>query len=127
MNGDQRDERGRFVKGTAPGPGRPAKARELAYLAVFQEIVTLDKWREVIKQAVEDAIGGGALDSQSRERARRFLADYVIGRPKQVIQFDRDPSPFGEYDELGDDELRAIASAEEHRAGDPGGEGPAAR
>lgn len=120
MSDQTRDGQGRFVKGSAGGPGRYNKARELAYLAVFQEIVQLDDWRKVIAQAVRDA--NDSLDSKTRERGRRFLADYVIGRPKQVVQVEREQTPFDELDRYNDEELRAILAAAESRP-DQGGAG----
>jgi len=122
MSDQTRDEQGRFVKGSAGGPGRYNKARELAYLAVFQEVAQLDDWRKIIAQAVRDATDPN--DAKTRERGRRFLADYVIGRPKQIVQVEREPSAFDELERYNDDELRALLAAAESRP-DPGGAGGA--
>jgi hypothetical protein len=106
----KRDASGHFEKGTPPGPGRPPKARELAYLAIAKEIVTLDAWRRIVEGAVKDATDGE--DPIARNHGRRFLAEYLIGKPPQAIRFTRDSDPFEDFAGLSDGELEAIVASE---------------
>jgi hypothetical protein len=70
----ERDERGRFVRGNRASPGRPSRRTETAYLNATAQQVSMSQWHEVVGRALEDARDG---DPQ----ARRWLADYLIGRP----------------------------------------------
>jgi hypothetical protein len=54
--------------------GRPKKAREVAYLDTFRQVVTPDKWQAIIERAYQDAKKGDAA-------ARKWIADYLIGPP----------------------------------------------
>jgi hypothetical protein len=74
-----RDEKGRFVKGQSGNPkGRPPKAREERYYEIALQAVTFKQWKAIIKKAAKDAERGDAS-------ARRFLADYLLGRPQQYV------------------------------------------
>ena len=75
----ERDENGRFTKGNAGGPGRPTKSKEEKYYLVTQRAVSLKDWRAVVKRAVDQAIQGDA-------QARKFLAEYLLGKPEQVLK-----------------------------------------
>jgi hypothetical protein len=75
----------RFVKGCAPGPGRPKRQTEAAYLATMMTACPLEAWSEIVASAVDAAKQG---DSQ----ARSWLTKYLIGEstiaapsPTQVI------------------------------------------
>ena len=105
---EQRNAKGQFQKGWSGGPGRPkTDARAAVYLAVAQEVCTLEDWRGVVLKAKIDALTGE--DGATRERGRRFLADYLIGRPKQVVAIEHDSdSVYEQYAELSDDELAAL-------------------
>jgi hypothetical protein len=105
---DERKANGQFAEGGPGGPGRPPKARELAYLAILKEVVTLDAWREIVAKAVEDATA--SADPIARNQARRFLAEYAIGKPTQSIRVRSDSDPFEDFASLSDEELEAIAS-----------------
>lgn len=103
-----RNEKGQFKEGGSGGPGRPAKAREEAILKIGREVVTLDRWREIFEQAYKDAIGGE--DSKGRDKARRFLAEYLVGKPAQTLKIrNEDADDYDEFADLTDDELRRIA------------------
>jgi hypothetical protein len=75
----KRNDKGQFVKGS-PGvsTGRPPRKTEAAYLEATLNRVSLENWQAVIDKALVDAITG---DYQ----ARRFLADYVLGKPPQIL------------------------------------------
>ena len=57
-------------------PGHATHRRtEGDYMAVLLEAVTLDDWRSVVTNALQDAKGGD-------QQARAWLAQYLIGRPE---------------------------------------------
>ena len=70
----KRDNRGRFLPGHGGGPGRPPRQREREYLAAFEQICTLDRWRRIVAQACADAEQGDA-------RAREWLAKWLLPPP----------------------------------------------
>lgn len=119
----ERDNKGLFTKGNNGGPGRPAKVRELTRLAILNEVVDDEKWRTVVTIALNDAIGGA--DGQTREKGRRFLADYLIGKPVERIQLIKDEGYGVDLSEYSDEELRSLArggdsGADETRESTPG-------
>lgn len=118
---ENRTEKGQFAEGNKGGPGRPAKAREAAYLAVLRETVSLEDWKEIVESAKADAKHG--VDGKTRETGRRFIADYCIGKPKQSISVDRGGG-YNEFADLSDQELDAIIAEADTGpgAGNPGGE-----
>jgi hypothetical protein len=63
-----------FAKGHAPyiGPGRPPRTAERRYLEILMEEVTEDDWREVVRQARDDAKAGNGT-------ARAWLSKYLKG------------------------------------------------
>lgn len=73
-----RDGKGRFLKGTAPGPGRNKKEVEDTYLQAFRDSVLPRDWAAIISKAVSDAKRGDAV-------ARKFIADYLIGTALQKM------------------------------------------
>ena len=73
----ERDEKGRFIKGSVGNPkGRPPKAREERYYEITLSTVTFADWEEIIRKAADQAKRG---DYQ----ARKFLAEYLVGPPVQ--------------------------------------------
>jgi len=111
MNGnEERGEKGQFKTGWQGGPGRPSKAREKARLAILAAVVTEDKWRAICEKAVDDALKDE--DGRTRDKARRFVAEYLIGKPRQTIAIKNDDdSDDGDWGDLTDDDLRAIVDA----------------
>lgn len=103
---------GKFKPGWRGGPGRPSRVKEAAKLAIAQEVVTDQDWRQVVVTALDDAING--VDGATRDRGRRFLADYLLGRPiaRVALAHDEPPSDQPDYSHLSDDELRRIAAGE---------------
>ncbi|MBD3299827.1 MAG: hypothetical protein GF347_00565 [Candidatus Moranbacteria bacterium] len=75
----QRDSKGRFLKGNKGSPGRAPIATERKYLASMTSVVSVDDWIEITEQAVEDAKGGNW-------RARDWLSKYLVGPPAYAIQ-----------------------------------------
>ena len=112
----ERNEKGQFEKGNQGGPGRPAKAREQAILQIGSEVVTLERWREIFERAYTDATKDE--DGRTRDKARRFIAEYQIGKPAQIIKLHQSSDDTDEYADLSDDELRAIVAEAEARSSD---------
>ena len=74
-----RDENGRFKKGTVPNPkGRPTKEREVRYRDILLSSVSFTDWQRIVEKARDQALKGDAV-------ARKWLADYFIGPPQQRI------------------------------------------
>lgn len=116
MNENERGEKGHFAQGWKGGPGRPSKAREKARLAILSAVVTEDKWKAICEKAVDDAISDE--DGRTRDKARRFVAEYLIGKPRQTIALTKDDDAGAdEYDDLTDDDLRDIISASAANSG----------
>lgn len=72
----ERDAQGRFAKGNRGGPGRPPRKTEERYLRAMTRAVLLKDWRAIVKRAVAQARTGD-------KDARRWLSDYLLGRPVQ--------------------------------------------
>lgn len=72
----ERNAKGQFTKGHPGTGGRPPRATEEAYKEAFTTSVTPDRWAKVIAKALEQAEAGD-------DKARKFLADYLIGPPVQ--------------------------------------------
>lgn len=120
---DERDTGGKFREGHAGGPGRPPRAREAARLEILNEVVTADDWRKICEVALTDAIH--ADEGKDREKGRRFIADYLIGKPRQTINVTSDADAWVDsYEDKTDEELRA-AAAGRPVAGDVASGGPA--
>lgn len=97
----ERNEKGQWVAGHKSTGGRLPRARELARLAVMQEKCTLETWGRIIEKAIRDALGVRLVqtasgprieddpdsDGATRERGRRFIAEYTIGKPSQNVTF----------------------------------------
>ena len=54
------------------GPGRPRRAVEEDYLLALTEEVPLDRWRNIVRRAVQDAEKGDRW-------AREWISRYVLG------------------------------------------------
>ena len=68
------DANGRFTKGYKGGPGRPPRRTESEYLNITANKVPLNQWQRVVQKALKDALDGD-------KHARRWLSDFLIGRP----------------------------------------------
>lgn len=72
---------GRWVKGVSGNPGgRKPRDEERNYYRTMTTHCTIDKWAEICKKAVEDAIAGD-------RHAREWLGKYLMGIPAQRIDF----------------------------------------
>ncbi|NMC20745.1 MAG: hypothetical protein GYA33_10035 [Thermogutta sp.] len=69
-----RDPRGRFAVGNPGGPGRPRWQTEVTYLAAVRDAVPVEIWREIVNQAVAEALAGN-------RHAREWLSRYLVGDP----------------------------------------------
>ena len=68
----ERDEKGRFLKGTTGNPtGRAPKEREERYYRVLIQKLTDEDWAEIVTKAIRQAKTGDA-------KAREWLSQYVI-------------------------------------------------
>lgn len=74
--GSGRDDRGRFVRGGPPGPGRPPGYSRLAELL---DSALTDEIRRDIIAALADRAKAGDV------RAAEFLFDRAYGKPRQAI------------------------------------------
>lgn len=71
----ERDERGRFIKGSTGNPrGRAPKEREERYYEILMTSISFDDWRSIIDKARDQAKKGDSV-------ARKWLADYLVGPP----------------------------------------------
>lgn len=75
----QRDEKGRFIKGHGvKSPGRPPAEKEAHYLDILKSELTPDRWGAIIRRAIVDAVQGDG-------RAREWLGNYAMGRAPHII------------------------------------------
>lgn len=66
-----------FKKGQSGNPkGRKPKQREVEYSSAIQSACTVAEWTEICRVAKQQALRGD-------EKARKFLADNLVGLPVQ--------------------------------------------
>ena len=83
----KRDTVGRFVPGTAPGPGRRPAATERSYLAGMRDAVSLADWTRIVEAAVLQALGGDPV-------ARAWITNTLLGKnPPPLSRIADDPPP----------------------------------
>ncbi|MHC4611086.1 MAG: hypothetical protein ACYS7M_12145 [Planctomycetota bacterium] len=82
----RRDEAGRFVEGTAPGPGRQDLADRGRYLRAVKAAVTHDDLVDVLKSMVSQATDGDVA-------AGRLICEYTLGKPAQSITLQAEDGP----------------------------------
>jgi hypothetical protein len=79
-----REPDGRWKKGISPNPqGRLPRQTETKYLEATMGSVSVEEWAEVVKIALEDALDREG-QSHVRQKAREWLAKYLIGEPSQM-------------------------------------------
>ncbi len=74
-----REANGRFAKGNRVSPGRHARPTERRYLEMLLGELTPERWIGIVRRAIADALQGSG-------EARRWLAEYAVGRPPQIIE-----------------------------------------
>ena len=104
-----RDSFGRWKKGISGNDrGRLPRQTETEYLEVTMGEVTTEKWAEVIRLALEDAMNT-ELTAHVRARAREWLAKYLIGEPSQLHQMlYKEERKFEIIVRFGDDEPKRL-------------------
>ena len=135
---NERDEKGRFIKGAwKGGPGRPAKTREEKYRSIFSETIPPEKFKASCYQVWLDSVGKrlgktGNLEDDPRStpytRTNAFgrIASYAIGKPIQPVLLDHaEGTLLDVFREMSDENLdQVIAEAKRvlEDSGDAGGE-----
>ena len=120
----------RFIKGGASGPGRPKRTGKAVrsrsdYLVRLHDKMPMSQWDKILDTAIAQAIGGDA-------EARRFLAQYLIGKPVQAVEISgpggsslslglilmaiREVAPDPAMQERIADRLQNLMSAQQHKA-----------
>lgn len=69
-----RNAKGQFLPGVAGctnSPGRPPRSVEERYLEDLRTAVTPERWREIVKRAIDDAAAGDTA-------ARTWLGKYLL-------------------------------------------------
>ena len=92
-----RNAKGQFVKGTAPGPGRPTKAEELKQLEkdfyhVLKTAAAKDGEMEAIAQKLIARAKNGSYQHI------KLLFNYLLGSPEQYINVTGDQPPMILFD-----------------------------
>jgi hypothetical protein len=104
-----RDSMGRWLKGsTGNKDGRLPRQTETKYLEITMRECTEEKWADVIKLAVADALNEKET-AHVRARAREWLAKYLIGEPSQLHQLlYKEERKFEIHVIFGDDDQKAL-------------------
>jgi len=76
---NERDEFGRFTPGSRGGPGRPKRSTELNYVRTFAEGLPLEKWKQIVEKAAEDALNGD-------DRARAWLSSWLLRYAPSLLE-----------------------------------------
>ncbi len=87
MSKSARNPDGTFKKGTSGNPRgrrpRPLDRSDRALvISAGREAVTAEDWTAIFQRAKQDAIK--AKSAAARDQARRFLAEYLLGRPSKL-------------------------------------------
>ena len=77
------DASGKFIKGNKASPGRKPRAVEEKYLEILVKSVPQKKWRAIIAKVT-------VLAERGERWAVEFLADRIIGKPKQSVDVTTD-------------------------------------
>jgi hypothetical protein len=113
---DKRDAAGHFLPGSRPNPaGRPknsldliATLRDVLREEGYDKVDQKDKAKEVCRRLVRNAVL--AVKDGEATTAINSILDRIHGKPAQTLHVDeRSVDP---YEEMSDDELRAIAECD---------------
>jgi hypothetical protein len=113
-----------FTPGVSGNPG----GRPKGYSSKLKEIVedttvmhptlgTISAWDAVVHKAIEDALSD---NPSARRYAREWLADRLMGKPKQHVEVTEPPAATINFEELDDKDLDALIARLE-RETSPGG------
>ena len=102
-----KDEGGKFLPGNPGGPGRPARPVDERFVERLRECVTDQDIDDIILETVKRAKRG-------EWRARRFLWEYGVGKPRQMVELTGNDMPIMRLLALWltgeDQEARALAA-----------------
>jgi hypothetical protein len=86
----KRDEKGRWVKGNPPGPGRPEGSISLTTM-IKQKLMTMspDRRRTALEMLAENIIQDAL---ESNDSMRRYIWDHLDGKAAQKINIDAELS-----------------------------------
>lgn len=102
-----RDAKGRFAKGTTGNPnGRPPRATEEEYVGRIRDAVSPERWKKVVEQMLKRAENGDV-------HSARFIAEYLLGRPKQRLDLTSDDRPLKGYAVVSPDDWPEGATTED--------------
>ncbi|MCB9229298.1 MAG: hypothetical protein H6618_06780 [Deltaproteobacteria bacterium] len=76
-NGLHRDQKGRFLRGNAGGPGNPHVAKVAKLRQAFLSAVSEDDIKKIVRAMVKAAASGDV-------GAARYLTSYLIGQPAEL-------------------------------------------
>ncbi len=108
----KRNENGRFAAGNSGGPGRPKAKTEEQYLLKLYDVVAIHDWQDVVNKALVQAKTGD-------HRARQWLANYLIGRPKERGELKLVTEEFVDLSSLTNEETTQLSRLLEKIEGRP--------
>lgn len=77
-----RDEKGRWLRGHAGGPGMPKRSTIAEYWDITLAKCPLSKWGEIVQQAVDDALSESVA---SRRYAREWLGRMFVPAIERIL------------------------------------------
>ena len=77
-----RDSKGRFLKGSQGGPGRPPMEVERAYIDAATSSCSPEQWAAIVQQAVIECSDD---DYRVRDKARNFVLKVLHGNSPAVV------------------------------------------
>ena len=102
--GEDRDSRGRFVKGCKGGPGNPFAKRTGELRKALHDAVSPDDLRELVTRTVEAAKGGDMV-------AARLVFDRLLGPPRPSTPLPAIELPTGgTFEDYAEGQARILAA-----------------
>lgn len=90
-NGIKRDEKGRWMEGTKPGPGRPTGFSLVDILKRQLQEVPEGRQRTYAEELIRSILQKGIIEKDSQ--THRLILNYVEGMPKQNVDLTSGGSP----------------------------------